>query len=227
MSCIRLAAKTLLVFLAANTVRAASNDFQYQMITLPVTGSDFRFEDFDKDGRSDLFAVDPVNKKLLIYRQRTFGFTNAADQVIGLPPQTAWVSLCDVDTHPGLELLMSTGAGLFYYRQNGGVFEEERRSLIKTDQVFTNDDAPVLVSLATNAAIPAISANHAVLYQRNNSFEWGPGQPSDFEAHVEPRRQTIGIELRDCLRLESTACAGFRYFRRHGFTFIRRRHSVS
>src|SRR6266702_480528 len=100
MSCIRLAARILLVFLAVNTVRAATNDFQRQMITLPVNGTPFRFADFDNDGRSDLFAVDPVNKKLLIYRQRTFGFTNAPDQVIALPPQTAWASICDVDGHP-------------------------------------------------------------------------------------------------------------------------------
>src|SRR6266850_6575738 len=181
MSCIRFASKILLLLIASNSLRAATNDFQRQMITLPVNGSAFRFADFDKDGRSDLFAVDPVNKKLLIYRQRPFGFTNAPDQVIALPPQTGWASLCDVDAHPGLELLISTATGLFYYRQNEGVFETEPRTLIKADQIFTNDDAPVLISLGTNTAIPVISATRAVLYQRNNGFEWSPGQPSDFE----------------------------------------------
>ena len=197
MSCIRLAAKTLLVFLAANSLRAATNDFRCQMITLPVNASASLFADFDNDGLSDLFAVDPVNNQLLIYRQRPSGFTNEPHQVIGLPQQTAWISLCDVDAHPRLELLMSTAAGLLYYRQNGGVFETEQRTLVKAGQVFTNDGSPALISLATNAAIPVISATSAVLYQRTNGFEWIPGQPNAFEVkrtswHADRSEWTIG-----------------------------------
>jgi hypothetical protein len=171
------AAKVLLVFLATNPVRAGTNDFQWQLITLPVNVSASHFADVDNDGRSDLLAIDPVAKKLLIYRQRASGFAHAPDQVIGLPPHTAWIAPFDVDAHPGLELLMSTATGLAYCRQNGGMFESELRTLVQAGQVFTNDDSPGLISLATNAAIPVISATQAVLYRRNDAFEWSHGEP--------------------------------------------------
>jgi len=118
----------------------------------------------------------------LNYHQRADGFTNSPDQVISLPPQTAWAAVCDVDPHPGLELLMSTATGLVYSRQNAGRFESERRPLIEARQVFTNSDFPILTSLGTNQAgtnvlIPVISAGQTVLYHRNSAYEWGPGPP--------------------------------------------------
>jgi hypothetical protein len=125
--------------------------------------------------------LDPVEKKVFLYRQRSFGFTDSPDQVIALPAQTAWVAPFDVDAHPGLELLISSAAGLFYYRQNSGVFEAEPRALIKAAQVFTNDESPRLITLATNAALPVISATHAVLYQRNEAFNWTNSEPAAIE----------------------------------------------
>ena len=166
----------MLLFFAANIIRAETNTFRFQTITLPAGGSASRFVDVDNDGRSDLLVIDPVEKKLWIYRQRTFGFTNTPDQVLGLAPTTAWVAAYDVDPHPGVELLLSTAKGLFYHRQNGGVFEAEERMLIKADQVFTNEDSPVLVSFGATNAIPVISADHAVLYRRNGTFDWTPRQ---------------------------------------------------
>ncbi len=170
------AAAAMLLFFAANIIRAETNTFRFQTITLPAGGSASRFVDVDNDGRSDLLVIDPVEKKLWIYRQRTFGFTNTPDQVLGLAPTTAWVAAYDVDPHPGVELLLSTAKGLFYHRQNGGVFEAEERMLIKADQVFTNEDSPVLVSFGATNAIPVISADHAVLYRRNGTFDWTPRQ---------------------------------------------------
>ena len=110
------------------------------MITLPANAGEPFFVDIDGDGRSDLLVIDPVEKKLLNYHQRPDGFTNSPDQAIPLPPQTAWVAPCDVDAHPGLELLMSTATGLVYSRQNAGLFESERHTLIEASQVFTNSD---------------------------------------------------------------------------------------
>ena len=83
-----------------------------QVITLPAGTEDTLFVDIDGDGHSDLLAIDPVENKLLTYHQRSDGFRNSPDQVIALPPQTGWVAVCDVDAHPGLELLMSTASGL-------------------------------------------------------------------------------------------------------------------
>ncbi len=166
-----------LVLLSAGANGAGTNGFEREMITLSANGGASRFADVDGDGRLDLLAVDPVRKKLLIYRQRASGFKDAAEQIVGLPPQTGWIGLCDVDAHPGLELVMSTVAGLVFCRQNGGVFEEEPQTLIKAGQVFTNDDAPRLIWVATNAALPVISATQAVVYQRNAAFGWRPEPP--------------------------------------------------
>jgi hypothetical protein len=159
------------------TVAAAqTNGFLRQKLTLPPTEGETLFEDIDNDGRADLLALEPVARKLLIYRQRQSGFTNAPDQIISLPPQTGWIGVCDVDPHPGVELVMSTATGLFYYRQQNGVFESEPRSLLKASQVLTNVDSPALFSLITNRMLPVISSNETVWYQRNDAFEWSPGQ---------------------------------------------------
>jgi hypothetical protein len=178
----QIAATILLLFHGANAGRAGTNELRWQMITLPVNAGVSHFADVDNDGRADLLVVDSVKKRLLIYRQRVSGFTNVPDQMVPLPPQTAWIAPYDVEAHPGLELLMSTATGLVYYRQNGGVFESDPRTLVQAGQVFTNEDIPSLVSITTNAAIPMISATQAVLYRRNNVFEWKPGPAMNLEA---------------------------------------------
>jgi hypothetical protein len=176
----------LLLCLAVNAGRAAGPvELSRQSITLPANAGDPLFVDIEGNGRCNLLVIDPVEKKLLNYRQRPDGFTNSPDQVLPLPPQTAWVAPCDVDAHPGLELLMSTATGLVYSRQNAGLFESERHTLIEASQVFTNFDFPILTLLTTNAArrdgtndlIPVISTGQAVLYRRNSAYEWSPGPP--------------------------------------------------
>ncbi len=163
--------------LAAAVCQGATNEFQPQLIALPFNANAVEFIPLEEHGRAALLAVDPVRHKLLIYRQRPWGFTNVADQVLPLPPRTAWVAPCDVDAHPGLELLMSTASGLAYHRQNNGVFEAAPRTLINADQVFTNDDVPRLFPLATNRSLPVITVTQAVLYTRNPAYEWHPVQP--------------------------------------------------
>jgi FG-GAP-like repeat len=172
----------LLLFLAVNVGWAEPVVLSRQVITLPANAGAPLFVDIEGNGRCNLLVIDTVEKKLLNYRQRPDGFTNSPDQVIPLPPQTAWAAPCDVDAHPGLELLMSTATGLFYYRQNAGLFESERHPLIEVSQVFTNYDLPTLTLLNTNKAgtndlIPVISAGQAVLYHRNSAYEWSPGPP--------------------------------------------------
>jgi hypothetical protein len=173
--------------LAVNVGWAGPVELSPQVITLPANAGEPLFVDVEGDGRCNLLVIDTVEKKLLNYRQRPDGFTNSPDQVIPLPPQTAWVAPCDVDAHPGLELLMSTATGLFYCRQNAGLFESERHPLIEVSQAFTNYDLPILTSLSTNKAgtndlIPVISAGQAVLYHRNSAYEWSPGSPMTLDA---------------------------------------------
>ena len=172
----------LLMFLAVNAGRAAPVVLSRQVITLPANAGAPLFADIEGNGRCHLLVIDPVEKKLLNYHQRPDGFTNSPDQVIPLPPQTAWVALCDVDAHPGLELLFSTATGLVYSRQNAGRFESERRTLIEVNQAFTNFDLPTLTLLTTNKTgtndlIPVITAGQTVLYHRNSAYEWSPGPP--------------------------------------------------
>jgi hypothetical protein len=170
----------LLLFLAVNVGRAGPVVLLPQVITLPANAGKPLFVDIEGDGRCNLLVIDTAEKKLLNYRQRPYGFTNSPDQVIPLPPQTAWVAPCDVDAHPGLELLMSTATGLFYCRQNAGLFELERHPLIEVSQGFTNYDLPTLTLLNTNKTgtndlIPVIFAGQAVLYHRNRAYEWSAG----------------------------------------------------
>ncbi|HZL43657.1 MAG TPA: VCBS repeat-containing protein [Verrucomicrobiae bacterium] len=172
----------LLALLGAADLGAATNSFQWQMIALPSSAGFSHFDDLDNDGRCDLLAIDPGQNKLLIYRQRATGFTNAPDQVIDLPPHTAWITPFDVDSHPGLELLMSTSTGLVYFRENGGRFESEPRTLVKAAQVFTSADPPSLVSFAPDAPIPVISASEVILYRRNKAFEWSHGEAIPLES---------------------------------------------
>jgi hypothetical protein len=178
----------LLLCLMANTGQAEPVVLSRQMITLPANTGAPLFVDVDGDGSSDLLVIDPVAKTILNYHQRPEGFAGAPDQVVPLPPQTAWVAPCDADAHPGLELLFSTATGLVYSRQDAGLFEAERHSLIEANQVFTNFDFPILTSLATNLTswggtndlIPVISARQAMLYRRNNNYEWNPEPPLAF-----------------------------------------------
>ena len=175
----------LLIFDTVNVGRAEPVVLSPQLITLPANAGEPLFVDIEGGGRCNLLVIDTVEKKVLNYRQRPDGFTNSPDQVIPLPPQTAWVAPCDVDAHPGLELLMSTATGLFYCRQNAGLFESERHPLIEVSQVFTNYDLPTLTLLNTNPArrdgtndlIPVISSGQTVLYHRNSAYEWSPGPP--------------------------------------------------
>lgn len=170
----------LLLLLTVNESLAGPIELSPQMITLPVNAGEPLMVDIDGDGRSDLLVIDPVANQLLNYHQRSNGFTNIPDRILSLPPQTAWVAPCDVDSHPGLELLMSTPTGLVYLRQNGGWFASERHVLIETNQTFTPGDFPILTLLATNKAgtadfIPVISNGQTMLYHRSDAYHWNPG----------------------------------------------------
>jgi hypothetical protein len=103
----------LLPMLAANAGVAPPVELSRQVITLPANAGEPLFADVEGNGRCNLLVIDTAERRLLNYRQRPNGFTNSPDQTIPLPPQTAWVAPCDVDAHPGLELLMSAAAGLY------------------------------------------------------------------------------------------------------------------
>lgn len=171
---------TVIVFLALLVTGSFGQDaggFLCQMIRLPSENEARRFVDLNNDGRLDLLAADPVANQLLIYRQHQWGFTNSADQIIDLPPHTAWISPYHVEAHKNFELLASTATGLVYYRQNDGVFEPKPRILVESSQVFTDTKSPGIISIATNKAIPVISTTQAILWHINEAGEWTAGPP--------------------------------------------------
>jgi len=131
--------------------------------------------------------------------------------VVALPEKTAWVAPFDMDARPGLELVLSAAIGLSYYRQNNGFFESEPRSLIRATQVFTNDDSPRLITLATNDALPVISGDNAVLYQRDSGFNRTSSVPNALQSkktsfYLERNEWTMGqnssrsLHIRQSLR---------------------------
>jgi hypothetical protein len=168
----------LLIAFALSVNAAGPLALPRQTISPPASARAPLFVDVDGDGRSDLLVIDPVRNELLNYHQRPAGFTNTPDQILALPAQTAWVAPFDVEAHPGLELLISTPAGLAYSLQTGGVYETEKRPLIDAKQVFTSNDFPLLGLLATNLArhdsIPVISADQVVLYRHDANRQWHP-----------------------------------------------------
>lgn len=170
------------LLLITSGVAAETSGFLCQTITLPEKAMRTHFADLNGAGRFDLLAVDSIGKELFIYRQRAAGFTNTPDQIIELPPHTAWIAPCHVESRTNLDLLVSSATGLTYYRQNGGGFESEPRLLLLTNQAFATDDPPGFAPAFTNAAIPIISATQAWFYQRNDALEWTSGPPMLLEA---------------------------------------------
>ena len=166
-----------MLVMAASVASAGPVGMPRQTITLPANTTAPIFVDVEGRGRANLLTLEPVEKKILNYRQLPGGFNRSPDQSIPLPPQTAWVTVADVDAAPGLELLFSTAKGLVYLRQKGGVFETEPRTLIETNQSFANFDFPALTLLATNKAgfaIPVVSGNRVTLHRRSSTYEWSP-----------------------------------------------------
>jgi hypothetical protein len=167
------------IILAVNTGWAGPVGIPRQVVTLPENTTAPLFVDIEGKGRANLLTLDPVEKKLLNYRQGSRGFVSAPDQSIALPATTSWVAVGEVEGSPGMELLFSTATGIVYSRQNGGLFELERHTLIETNQPFEENDFPTLSVLttnknATNVSIPVVSTKGVLFYRRNGDGQWSP-----------------------------------------------------
>ena len=180
----RAAAILVTILIMHSQSQAATNDFQMQSILLPALHGGSRFVDIDKHGRADLIVLEPLENRLAIYRQSASGFPTNPSQTLTLPPLTAWVAAFDADPAPGMELLASAPAGIFYFRHSDDGFEAEPRLLIKAAQVLTNVDAPLYMSLPTNATLPTISAGEAVVYANTNGLGWRAGEPLPLRAQA-------------------------------------------
>jgi hypothetical protein len=169
--------------------------------------------DLNGDGREDLIAIDLPENRLAIYRQSASGFPANPSQMLSLPHQTAWVACREVDPAPGLEILVSTSAGVSYFRRGKDGFEQELQPLIKAEQIFTNQNSPVYVSLPTNASLPIISAGQALIYSHTNGASWRAGEPLDLHPDgsswfTERNQWTAGLQSARSLRVQESWRAG-------------------
>jgi len=170
---------TLVLFLLAGIVYAEDTPaFKQQTIEVPV-GHLFGlwpyWKDLDDDGLIDLLALGQEEGILYIYNQKNSGFPASPSQSIKFPKGTAWFTLYDVSKHPDDELLISTNKGLFFYRQNNGIFEMKPEKLIEAEQVFVSEHPQIAIypdkwSEDLKNTIPIVFADYTVIYKIDESY---------------------------------------------------------
>jgi len=176
-----------LLLISATLARAV--EFKRQTITVsshPGWWLMLHLQDIDNDGLTDLLALDGQQRDLRVYRQDKAGFAEVPDQTIALEQDTAWIGLHDIDPHPGNELLLSTTAGIIFFRQHQGVFESSSQTLIKARQVFATAYPGLMANLSewggANSVVPITATDRTVLYQRDSSGGWRPARTFDLKA---------------------------------------------
>ena len=126
--------KTCLLLLLAGIVYAEDVPaFKRQIIQMPVSSPGWvqpSWKDINGDGLVDLLALVQRDNKAFIYIQNSSGLPSAPTQSIELPEGTAWITLYDINEHPGKEMIISTTEGLIYFRQNNSIFEMKPEKLI-------------------------------------------------------------------------------------------------
>jgi len=183
--------QSLLVAFASVSHTLAS-DIQFQRQLLSIAGETnspawkrCRFVHLNTNAPSGLLVIDETN--LWVYRQRSTGFSTVPDQKLELPPHTGWFGVADVDTHPGLELVVSTAEAISCFRQKDGAFEQTPRVLIKGAQPFTNG-VPRSISFppkfeGTNAFLPLLTASEAIPYAESETGDWRAATPRSLLFH--------------------------------------------
>ena len=163
--------------------------FRRQVIQVPLNGPSWiwpRWKDINKDGLLDLLALVQSERTLFIYNQNNSGFPSVPSQTIKFPDDTAWFAIHDVSGHPGDEMLISTGNGLAYYRQDNGTFEKQLQKLVEAKQVFTGNGWPHFISLTkqegnSTITVPVIFSDHTVLYEFDEHYQFTPGEKVELE----------------------------------------------
>jgi hypothetical protein len=169
----------VLLLLLANVAGAAAVEYKRQTIAVPSDQGGWLtpcLADIEGDGLTDLLALLPAQREVLVYRQRQSGFTATPDQTVALPDQTAWVAMRDVDPHKGKELVISTATGLVCLRQDKGVFEPSPRTLIEARQVFVADRLWITSNPPggpdVKDALPVFFEDRAALYEKDTDYTW-------------------------------------------------------
>jgi hypothetical protein len=211
--------KTCFLFLLAGIVSAEGIPaFKRQVIQVPMSSLDWvwpYWKDINEDGLVDLLALIQRDEKAFIYLQSSTGFPSEPTQSIDLPEGTAWLTLYDVNEHPGNEMLISTTKGLVYYRQNNGIFEMKPENLIEAGQVFVSGHSPIIIEpnkLPENLknTIPVVFSDHTVIYRCDENYRLSPVEKIEyvFKSTMEKfnwNSWSIGAKNSDQIRIRTTA----------------------
>ena len=192
--------------------------FKRQVIEVPMSSpawAQASWKDINKDGLVDLLAVVQRDNKAFTYIQDGSGFPLSPTQSIGLPEGTAWISLYDVNQHPGKEMLISTTKGLVYYRQNNGVFEMKPEKLIDARQIFVNETRPIVIDpnrwqKDLKNTLPVVFSDHTVIYKIDENYRLNPEEKvrHQFKSSMETfnwNSWSIGARESDQIRIRTLA----------------------
>jgi hypothetical protein len=157
--------------------------FKRQVIQVPMSSPGWAqpsWKDINGDGLVDLLALVQRDNKAFIYLQNGSGLSSAPTQSIELPEGTAWITLYDINKHPGREMLISTSEGLVYFPQNNGVFEMKPEKLTEARQVFLDDSRPFVIEPNNwpddlKNAIPVIFSDHTIIYKTDENYRLNSG----------------------------------------------------
>jgi len=211
--------KTCFLFLFAGIVYAEDVPvFRRQVIQVPMSSLDWvwpYWKDINEDGLVDLLALVQRDEKAFIYLQNSTGFPSAPTQSIDLPEGTAWLTLYDVNEHPGNEMLISTIRGLVYYRQNNGIFEMKPEKLIDAGQVFVSSHSPIIIEPnrlpeKLKNTIPVVFSDHTVIYRCDENYRLSPVEEIEYEFKSTMEKfnwnsWSIGAKSSDQIRIKTTA----------------------
>ncbi len=171
--------ETCFLFLLAGFVCAEDTPaFKRQVIQVPMSSPAWlqaSWKDINGDGLLDLLALVQRDNKAFTYIQDGSGFPLSPTQSIGLPEGTAWITLHDVNQHPGKEMLISTVKGLIYFRQNNGVFEIQPGKLVEAEQIYRNDSRPIFIEPnrwpdGLKNTIPVVFSDHTMIYKIDDNY---------------------------------------------------------
>ncbi len=179
----------MLLLIAAIVYAEDVPSFKQQVIQVPMSLPGWvqpSWKDINEDGLIDLLTLIQRDNKAYIYIQNDSGLPSAPTQSIELPEGTAWITLYDINEHPGREMLISTTEGLMYFIQSNGVFEMKTQKLIEAPQVFLDKSRPFFIEPNNwpddlQNAIPVVFTDHTVIYKCDKNYQLNSGKKIQHE----------------------------------------------
>jgi hypothetical protein len=208
----------LLLFLFGIVFAKGTPAFKRQVIQVPMSSPAWvqtSWKDINGDGLVDMLALVQRDNKAFTYIQDGSGFPLSPSQSIVLPEGTAWITLHDVNQHPGKEMLISTVKGLIYFCQNNGVFEMRPGKLIEAGQVFLNETRPIFIEPNRwpddlKNTITVVFPDHTMIYKMDENYRLNPGEKlqHQFKSSMETfnwNSWSIGGRKSDQIRIRTLA----------------------